>query len=711
MPSNRSGASYNPSRSSEKGYRRDYGRRQSVTEGQGSKKAINIIKEDNKKSLDDIANSFNGVKTYTIALKKCFDTSKEEVSELTMEFNQVTCDNTRKTELWQELKYKEEMYKIEVIDSIQSFQHEFRNSKRCSTSKMNDIQHLLHNLPRMYTPMNQNKAKRTSDLHALNLENLHLKNGFSTSFHNLEPLMSQSPLKEVPKHKEWHHFSAHRWYIKLRQAHGHQIWTWWKTQIINKRTNDACRFKVEKAFESAKFNSENDKALLRFCQQKDRLTALYPDMSEFVIPRKILRQCGGDLENTIKSRTTEKSSEEDIINIMEDVITRSMIGFSRVNLKTRFNTPWKDYVDKNPKGNYNNMKYKSKDLIKKCHIGQSTTNLANYCPKKGKINEIDIEKEPDVERDYVNEANSDDKSSIFSEYSKDIENINVTFDIMECHSQFPQLRNCQLDLSKIQDAQLMKTKPNRKKGYTAENSCITEVVIDKKPTKVLVDPGGFCSCVGKYFLKNCVPNFEDQSLPIDGTKLNSKSDPMKALGIFEITVIFPHIYGNLRITVEFAVMENCTSTHFILGNDHLIMYGIDLHNNKDRYFTIGDYKCQKYAFLPFGRKIKENELSTLLYDHKEAFESDKKTLGEIVDYEADINLNIERTYNPLLRIPAYPGSPKSRKALELHIKELLDLGVIRKVGHNEEVEITKPLIVSWNNGKLRMVGDLRALIT
>ncbi|MBW0590322.1 hypothetical protein O181_130037 [Austropuccinia psidii MF-1] len=36
MPSTRSGSSYKPSRSSQKGYRRDYGRSQSVTEGQGS---------------------------------------------------------------------------------------------------------------------------------------------------------------------------------------------------------------------------------------------------------------------------------------------------------------------------------------------------------------------------------------------------------------------------------------------------------------------------------------------------------------------------------------------------------------------------------------------------------------------------------------------------------------------------------------------------
>ncbi|MBW0521951.1 hypothetical protein O181_061666 [Austropuccinia psidii MF-1] len=139
------------------------------------------------------------------------------------------------------------------------------------------------------------------------------------------------------------------------------------------------------------------------------------------------------------------------------------------------------------------------------------------------------------------------------------------------------------------------------------------------------------------------------------------------------------------------------------------MYGIDLHNNKDRYFNIGDNKCRKCAFLPFRRQItvsqvapvnlelerfkseqlneaeislhltdsQENELSALLYDHKEAFASDKEPLGAIIGHKADIILNIERTYPPLLRRCAYPESPKSREALKIHIKELLDLGVIK----------------------------------
>ncbi|MBW0461282.1 hypothetical protein O181_000997 [Austropuccinia psidii MF-1] len=202
--------------------------------------------------------------------------------------------------------------------------------------------------------------------------------------------MGQALLKEVPKLKEWPHFSgegeydhmelirgidiikedfelpdilvtarfdtlfsrsAHRWYIKLRQEHEHQI---------------------ETAFESAKFNAYKEKASPWFFQQKDKLTALYPDMSEFMIHRNILRQCGGDLEHAAKSRTTEQSSEEDIINILEEVTTRSRIGSSRVNLKTRFNISWKDSVDQNLKENSNNIMYKSEDLMIKCHIFQST---------------------------------------------------------------------------------------------------------------------------------------------------------------------------------------------------------------------------------------------------------------------------------------------------------------------------------------------------
>ncbi|MBW0518520.1 hypothetical protein O181_058235 [Austropuccinia psidii MF-1] len=120
------------------------------------------------------------------------------------------------------------------------------------------------------------------------------------------------------------------------------------------------------------------------------------------------------------------------------------------------------------------------------------------------------------------------------------------------------------------------------------------------------------------------------------------------------------------------------------------MYGIDSNNNQDRYFTIGDNKCQRFAFLPFKRQItvskvspvrlelekfkseqlneagiglhltakQESELSSLLYDYKEAFASDKEPLGEIIGDGAQIILNIERPYPALLRRTAYLASTK-----------------------------------------------------
>ncbi|MBW0557582.1 hypothetical protein O181_097297 [Austropuccinia psidii MF-1] len=207
----------------------------------------------------------------------------------------------------------------------------------------------------------------------------------------------------------------------------------------------------------------------------------------------------------------------------------------------------------------------------------------------------------------------------------------------------------------------MKTKPNRGKGYTAGTFCITEVVINNKPTELFLDPGAFCSCVGKSFLKTCVPNFEDHLLSIDGIKFNSAISKVPAVNI------------DLR-RFKYEELNEAEITLHLTDNQ-------------------------------------ENELFSLLYDHRGAFESDKGPLGAIIGYEVDIILNIERPYPPLLRRPAYPASPKSREALEIHIEELLDLGVMRKVGHNEEVEITTPRIVAWHNGKSRMVGDFRALET
>ncbi|MBW0506669.1 hypothetical protein O181_046384 [Austropuccinia psidii MF-1] len=217
---------------------------------------------------------------------------------------------------------------------------------------------------------------------------------------------------------------------------------------------------------------------------------------------------------------------------------------------------------------------------------------------------------------------------------------------------------------------------------------------------------------------------------------------MHPLGIFEAAMIFPHPTGSIRLKVKFVVMNNCNSQHLILGNHYLNIYGTDINNNKDRYFTIGENKRQKLAFPPEKREITvirqvknvnkerfasdqliearispeltpeiKEELIEILFQYREAFASDNEPVGAIKGHEVEIMLNVERPYPPCLRRPAYPAIPRLREALEIHINELMKLGVLRKFGQNEEVEVTTPIIITWHNDKSRMVCDFRALNT
>ncbi|MBW0495760.1 hypothetical protein O181_035475 [Austropuccinia psidii MF-1] len=106
-----------------------------------------------------------------------------------------------------------------------------------------------------------------------------------------------------------------------------------------------------------------------------------------------------------------------------------------------------------------------------------------------------------------------------------------------------------------------------------------------------------------------------------------------------------------------------------------------------------------------------HERIDVLYTYDNAFAFHNEPLGAIKGHEVDITLNSERPYPQVLRRPAYPASPRAREALEKHIQDLIQLGVLSKIGPNEDVEVTKPVIISWNNDKSRMVGDFSALNT
>ncbi|MBW0563388.1 hypothetical protein O181_103103 [Austropuccinia psidii MF-1] len=160
-----------------------------------------------------------------------------------------------------------------------------------------------------------------------------------------------------------------------------------------------------------------------------------------------------------------------------------------------------------------------------------------------------------------------------------------------------------MDLIHVQDAKIQKTKLYRGKVYSSGSSCITNIVMNNKEAKIHIESGAFCTCVGKNYIDKMYTNWKDQLVPIEGIKLRSASKNMHPLGILEEAMIFPHPAGSIRLKVEFVVMNNCTSQHFILGNNYLNIYAIDINNHKDRYFTIGENKRHKFAFPPEKREI------------------------------------------------------------------------------------------------------------
>ncbi|MBW0462214.1 hypothetical protein O181_001929 [Austropuccinia psidii MF-1] len=63
----------------------------------------------------------------------------------------------------------------------------------------------------------------------------------------------------------------------------------------------------------------------------------------------------------------------------------------------------------------------------------------------------------------------------------------------------------------------------------------------------------------------------------------------------------------------------------------------------------------------------------------------------------------------MLRKPPYQENLETRKEIEKQINEILEMDVIKKIGQNEIVEITTPVLITWHYGISRLCEGFRAL--
>ncbi|MBW0491907.1 hypothetical protein O181_031622 [Austropuccinia psidii MF-1] len=283
-----------------------------------------------------------------------------------------------------------------------------------------------------------------------------------------------------------------------------------------------------------------------------------------------------------------------------------------------------------------------------------------------------------------------------------------------------------------QDAQTFLVTPTKGMAYIHGTATKVTVCIDNAQHPLIIDSGAHCSIVAREYLDNHFPNWEEQLLPTKAKSFKSASGKMNFIGTIIKEIIIPHRKGNIRLNPEFVVLDNAHIQGFLLGTDYQRMYGIDIYNTKNRHITIGTNNEKKFSLDIYQissqdplqeilNEFREGQFSTtlpskqrlsllkMMRKNRPEFFIGEEPLGKIKAHDIELYLDVERPYPPMLRRPPYPASLETRKEIEKHINELLDMDVIRKMGHNEIVDITTPVLITWHDGKSRLCGDFKAL--
>jgi hypothetical protein len=245
-----------------------------------------------------------------------------------------------------------------------------------------------------------------------------------------------------------------------------------------------------------------------------------------------------------------------------------------------------------------------------------------------KVNNVEVEPRSDSEEDthsqfdmFSHEANAEDTGRIHV-IQADIGD-ELSINSIQGDSNLPQKWDPSMKIGHVSDAKLLTNKPEAGMSYTMGKTSYTSVLFDHKEIRALLDIGAFCSCASSTFLDECYPEWRNKLMPMPKAKFSSCNSAMKPLGVIALPLIFPHSKGSLRLSIEFVVLQDAICDYLILGNDTFCMYGIDIFQSKDRFYTIGGDWKRKFQICNINIKIPD-VLNANNVKHQEELDSFQK---------------------------------------------------------------------------------------
>ncbi|WAR58468.1 hypothetical protein PtB15_5B702 [Puccinia triticina] len=364
--------------------------------------------------------------------------------------------------------------------------------------------------------------------------------------------------------------TARNWYLGIRDKYGNKSWAWWKNAIRNKFGTENWKWKMQQEFENDHFAYDGRKIHKWFGTQRERLKAYQPELSEYLICEKILKQCPPNLEHAVKSRYKRDATEmsfEDMVIIAEEVIDRVMKrnkpvtnNYSAPNRSQWRNNPVPEKADKpnESSARRNPASAPEKDKLI-CHFCKQTGHFSRECPKKkNRINNVGMDDDDDPKS--ANGEDQGERQKSGSELDEEEENhrtnhmilamdngtganydplvdfdfgahaveceINQDFSIAEIQAEThqPQTWDKSCQSSHVEDARLMKCKPDRGKAHLTGKANLTTVLIESKEHSCLLDSGASCSIISNRLLDSIIPEWENKLMPINHAKFHSCSD-------------------------------------------------------------------------------------------------------------------------------------------------------------------------------------------